>query len=116
MVLTGKISGLTHQAQLNSNGVPMFMATVDIANYPKEYNDVLHVGMSAKVEVDPEEINQISIPLQYVKENDEKFFVRKWDDKTKKFIEAQIQAGTTTQQSVLILSGLTIGDKIARIN
>lgn len=111
-VLSGEISGIDHQAQSGTNGIPSFPIEVVVPTLTKQQQDVIHVGMSAKVEIDVEGDPQITVPINAVTEKNGQAFVNVEDPKTKKIHEISVKTGQTTADSVVIAANLKEGDKI----
>lgn len=112
-VLQGEIVGIDHQAQLNQNGVPSFSAEVVVSTLTPEQKEVIHMGMSAKVEVDVDAPAQITVPILAVTEKNGVAYVNQKDPKTNAFHQVAVKVGKTTADSVVVLANLKAGDKIA---
>lgn len=111
-ILHGEISSVDRQGEGSSNGMPTFTALVTIPNISFAQQQEIHVGMSAKVQIDINEEPQITVPFTAIKEKDEGDFVTVMDEKTKKTHDVLVETGKTTQAAVRITSGLKAGDKI----
>ncbi|MDR3490595.1 MAG: efflux RND transporter periplasmic adaptor subunit [Gammaproteobacteria bacterium] len=111
-VLAGTITGVDHQAQLNVNGIPSFSAEVAVPMLTPKELEVIHIGMSAKVEVNVEEAAELTVPIVAVSEKQGVAYVKKQDPTSKKFIDVPVKIGKTTADSVVVLSNLKVGDKI----
>jgi HlyD family secretion protein len=112
VVLHGKISGLDRQAQPNQSGIPTFAVDIDIPPLTAEQQKYIYIGMSAKVEVDIDDVAQILVPISAVHEKNGQAYVTK-QGKWGRLSEQPVQTGKTTTDSIVILSNLKAGDKIA---
>jgi multidrug efflux pump subunit AcrA (membrane-fusion protein) len=111
-VLQGKISGIDRQAQSNSGGMPTFPIEITVPTLSLAQQKIIHIGMSAKVEVSIQSDPQLSVPLVAVFEKNGQAYVKKADAKTGKIQEVLVKAGQSTRDSVVIESGLQEGDQI----
>ena len=114
--LMGEIKRVDRQGESNSGGLPTFSAEVTALNLTKQQQAIIHVGMSAKVEIDINEQAQLLVPIAAIKDKNGVSFVQLYDEKTKKSREVQVKTGKTTMDSVVVLSGLKAGDKILAAN
>lgn len=115
-VLAGKIKRVDRQGEASNGGLPTFSAEVQAIHLTKAQQDIIHVGMSAKVEIDINEPAEILVPIAAVRENNGQSFVRVVDENKKTSHEVLVKTGKTTVDSVVILSGLKTGDKILAAN
>lgn len=111
-VLEGEIKMIDHQGEVAAGGMPTFAVEVMVPKLTSKQQQEIHVGMSAKVEINPAAQSIISVPINVVQEKNGEVFVNVYDDQTKKINPVKIKAGKTTQQSVAVLAGLKVGDKI----
>lgn len=111
-VLNGTIARVDRQGETASGGVPSFSVEVVVPKLTSLQKKLIHVGMSAKVEIDLSEDSQIKIPIKAVTEKGMLSVVRVYDQHTGKINEVAVQPGKTTPDAVIILSGLKTGDKI----
>lgn len=111
-ILEGKIAGMDRQAQVSSAGMPTFPVDVVVPHLTQKQQDNIHMGMSAKVEIDIESAPEISVPITSVIERDGLTFVKVKDAITGKIQEKSVKTGQTTQDSVVIVSSLKAGDSI----
>ncbi len=111
--LVGKIKRVDRQGDASTGGgLPTFPVEINVTNLSAAQQKSIHVGMSAKVEINMEEDSQIIIPIVSVKEKNGASFVQTYDQKSGKKQEVAVRTGKTTMDSIAILSGLKIGDKI----
>ncbi len=110
--LKGFVSSVDHQAQVNQNGIPNFSAEVQVSNLTSQQLAVIHIGMSAKVEINIQEASQIMVPLAGVTEKNGIAYVQLQDSQGKKVRDIEVKTGKTTADSIVILSNLKVGDKI----
>lgn len=111
-ILHGEITSVDRQGEGSSNGMPTFTAQITIPHISLSQQQEIHIGMSAKVQININEEPQISIPFTAISEKDGETFVTVMDDKSKKTHEVQVETGKTTMTAVRITSGLKEGDKI----
>lgn len=111
-ILSGEISGIDHQAQSASNGAPTFPVEVVVPTLTSKQQELIHMGMSAKVEINIEGDPQITVPIVAVTEKNGQAFVNLIDSKTKKIREIPVKTGQTTADSVVIASNIKEGDQI----
>ena len=110
--LEGKIARVDRQGESSNGGLPVFSVEVIAQNLTTLQQKEIHVGMSAKVEIDTEEAPQIIIPLAAVKERSSAAYVTLYDQTTKKLTEVPVRTGKTGLDSVTIEAGLKPGDQI----
>jgi len=111
-ILQGEIAGIDRQAQTSQGGMPMFPVEVVVPKLTTQQQNIIHAGMSAKVEINIEGPLQISVPIAAVLTKNGKTYVRAKDSKTKKITDVLVRTGQTTEDSVVIQSGLKEGDAI----
>ncbi|MBA3661354.1 MAG: HlyD family efflux transporter periplasmic adaptor subunit [Gammaproteobacteria bacterium] len=111
-VLEGVLERIDRQGEASNGGLPNFSAMVIVPKLNSMQQKIIHVGMSAKVEIDIQEDQQIMIPMTAITEKDGNSFVHIFDPATKKSKLAEIKTGKTTMNAVAVLSGLNVGDKI----
>lgn len=110
--LAGQISGIDRQAQTASGGVPVFAVEIKVPQLTAAQQTVIHVGMSAKVQIDIEGEHVISVPFAAVYEKNNVPYVKMQDRNSHKIIEVPVQTGLTTEDKIIIESPLQAGDKI----
>ncbi len=110
--LDGQISGIDRQAQTSSGGVPVFAVEIVVPKLTSEEQSIIHVGMSAKVQINIEGPPVVTVPFSAVYVKNNMSFVKMQDRHTHKIIEVPVKAGATTEDAVVILSPLKAGDKI----
>lgn len=112
LALEGKISGIDKQAQSISGGMPVFPIEIIVPRLTPEEQKIIHIGMSAKVEIKIEGEPEISIPIAAVFEKKGQTFVNTKDPSTGKIHAVQVKTGQTSLDSVVIESNLKVGDEI----
>lgn len=112
IVLQGKITGLDHQGQIAAGGMPVFPVEVVVPVLTSEQQAIIHMGMSAKVEIDIDEPQKITIPINAVTQKPGGSYVVLQDAHTNKRHDVKVKTGQTTEDAVVIDSGLQVGDKI----
>lgn len=110
--LDGQISGIDRQAQTSSGGVPVFAVEIVVPKLTPEEQAIIHVGMSAKVQINIEGPPVVTVPFSsvYVKNNIS--YVKMQDRNSHKIIEIPVKTGATTEDAVVIESPLKAGDKV----
>ncbi|MCP4475266.1 MAG: HlyD family efflux transporter periplasmic adaptor subunit [Gammaproteobacteria bacterium] len=108
--LKGILSRINVEAE-SSHGSPQFMGTVTIAKLSKQIKQQLRFGVNAKVEIQAEGKKAIFIPIDAITENNGNTTVEKVDANGKTTTTA-VTIGTTLEKRVMIISGLSEGDKI----
>lgn len=111
-VLDGVITQINRQADAAINGLPSFQVVVVAPKLNLTLQEKIHVGMSAKVEIDLKEADQITLPLAAVFEKNGIAYTKLYNEKTHETIETPIQVGQTTMNSLVVLAGIKPGDKI----
>ncbi|MHB1947534.1 MAG: efflux RND transporter periplasmic adaptor subunit [Gammaproteobacteria bacterium] len=111
-ILEGKISGIDRQAQASASGMPTFPIEIIVPILPPKSRSVIHIGMSAKVEIHVEGEPQITVPIPAIIEKDGRTFVSAKDLKTGKIRQVPVKTGQTTADAVAIESSLKVGDQV----
>jgi multidrug efflux pump subunit AcrA (membrane-fusion protein) len=115
-VLRGKIKRVDRQGESAGNGLSTFSVQIVVSKLtPQQKNDI-HVGMSAKVEINIKQDKQIMVPMAAVTEKNGMSYITIYNEKTKKTHAVKVKTGQTTADSVVILSNVKIGDKIVISN
>jgi HlyD family secretion protein len=110
--LQGEIKRVDRQGEIANGGQPMFLVEVMVSKLSEKQQHDIHVGMSAKVEINVDEDPQIMVPIVAIKEKNGMSYLSVFDEKSNKTHDVLVRAGKTTIDSVAILSGVTPGDKI----
>ena len=111
-ILHGKISRVDRQGENTTSGIPSFEVEVSVPHLTTAQRRNIHVGMSAKVEINLNEEPRIMIPIAAILEKNGESYVKAYDKQSGKINEVMVQTGKSTPDSVAILSGLKPGDKI----
>lgn len=109
--LNGFIKRVDRQGEATNGGLPTFTVEVIVPKLTAAQQQMIHVGMSAKVQIDISEDSQIMVPIAAVNEKAGQSFVRVLDQ-ANQIKSVAVKTGKTTQDSVTILTGLNSGDKI----
>lgn len=115
IVLHGVVTSVAKQAnpsQGGGNGGSTFNIVVKIPHITSKQSRVIHVGMTAQVEIDIKNKPQILLPIAAVFEKDGKSMVTIVDDKTGKPKNVSVVTGDTTLTGVVILRGVKAGNKV----
>lgn len=110
--LDGQISGVDRQAQTASGGVPVFAVEIIVPKLTLAQQAVIHVGMSAKVQINIEGEPVVSVPFAAVYSKNNVSYIKMQDHDSHKIIEVPVKTGATTEDAVVIESPLKAGDKI----
>lgn len=111
VTLSGYISHINTQALSSGGGNPIFAVTVVVPKITETQRKMIHIGMSADVSIELKHKPQILVPVNAVLRERGQTSVRVMDkDGTIKNVP--VTTGSTTEDSVVILSGLKSGDKI----
>lgn len=109
-VLQGSISSVDRQGQIGQSGAPLFPVEVVVPHLTEEQQKVIHMGMSAKVEIVIESEPVISVPLAAVYEKNGLPHVKiKTNNKIQ---EVMVKTGQTTENDVVIEANLKAGDDV----
>jgi HlyD family secretion protein len=108
--LQGHIASVDRQGQANQGGLPVFPVEVIVPTLTSEQQAVIHMGMSAKVEITIESEPVISVPLAAVFEKNGMSYVKV--QKNKKIQDVLVKTGQTTENAVVIEANLKAGDNI----
>jgi len=111
-ILQGEIIRIDRQGESSNGGFPTFNVEVSVLKLSESQQHIIHAGMSAKVEIDIKEGNQIMIPIATVSEKNGETRVEKINTATGKIESVAIRTGKTTVDSVVVLSGIKSGDRI----
>lgn len=113
-VLHGQVVHINDQATLDQggDGAPTFPVQINVRNITDKERDSIHVGMSAKVELNIAKPAAIRIPIAAVYTQNGFSMVNVVDDKTGKIVPTRVVPGSTSEDQVEIRSGLKVGDKV----
>jgi multidrug efflux pump subunit AcrA (membrane-fusion protein) len=123
LITSDAFPGITLKAEINridreatvpeyGGALPTFNVRVIVPKLtPTEYN-AIRMGMSAEVAIQITVPKAIQVPISAVIMDNTQSFVNVIDPITLKIIKTPVQTGSTTQDSVEILSGLKNGDEV----
>tara|TARA_R110000868_G_scaffold236052_10_gene490014 strand:- start:477 stop:1625 length:1149 start_codon:yes stop_codon:yes gene_type:complete len=111
-ILDGKINRVDRQAETAGSGIPSFSVEVSVPTLTTAQQKAIHVGMSAKVEINLNDDARMMVPITALSEKSGASFVKRYEQKSGKIKEVMVQTGKSTPDAVAILSGLSAGDKI----
>ena len=112
-ILDGKIASIDRQAQASQGGVPIFPIEVVIPQITKAQQEMIHMGMSAKVDILMNMGEVTTIPLSAILEKENVPFVKLKKDN--QVLETRIKTGMTTANAVVV-ENLQVGDTIVLPN
>lgn len=110
--LEGVIQQVDRQGEGSANGLPTFSVLITVPTLTPLQKKLIHVGMSAKVEIKVEDEPSLMLPISAVKEKNGNFYVRLYNEKRKSIHEVEVVTGKTSQSSVAINHGLKPGDHV----
>src|SRR3990167_3937417 len=110
--LIGKIKRIDHQADSAGGGSPTFAVVVEVPKLTTPQQAAIHVGMSAKVEINLNDDAHMMIPVAAILEKNGTSYVKAYDKVSGKIREVLVRTGKSTPDAVTILAGLKAGDKI----
>lgn len=114
ITLSGIITAISSQANASEGGgsLPTFPVVVAVDHLTTDQQQLIHVGMSAKVQIDTGTQREIIVPINAVKMQDGKTYVQFVNPVNGKIVLKEVKTGKTTMNGVTIISGLKPGDKI----
>ncbi len=114
--LKGVVKEVASQANPSSAGgggsLSMFKVLVVVPSITKAEKKIIHVGMTAKIEVDIKGTPGIMVPIKAVFHKNGKSYVTVVN-KANQHTSVLVTTGQTTPVSVLITSGIKMGDRVA---
>lgn len=110
--LSGYIKSVDTQATIEGDQ-PIFHALVIVPKITLEQEKIIKMGMSAKVSITLKGESQILIPIDAVSYKNGESTVQVIDPDSGKTNTVTVETGQTTEDSIVITSGLKPGDKIA---
>ncbi len=111
-ILQGEISAINRQAETSQGGLPTFPVEVIVPQLTPNQQNIIHMGMSAKVAIEIGGTPEITVPLQAVIQKNDAAYVNVLDKKSGKTREVAVKTGATTADSVVIESNLATGEQI----
>ena len=111
-ILDGVISRVDRQAESSGSGIPSFTVEVAVPKLTEKQQSVIHVGMSAKVEINLSDDARIMVPVKAVFEKKGASYVQAYDAQSGTLKDVLVRTGKSTPDAVTVLSGLNAGDKI----
>jgi multidrug efflux pump subunit AcrA (membrane-fusion protein) len=115
--LQGKVISIDPQAKSSSDSsVPAYTAFVVVPQLTAKERAAIEIGMSAEITFQKQEAAKIFIPIGAVMERNNRFFVKRMNQKNQKIEEVMITTGVTTDTNVEIIQGLQTGDEIVLLD
>jgi multidrug efflux pump subunit AcrA (membrane-fusion protein) len=111
-ILEGEIKRVDRQGESSGGGFPTFSVEVSVGKLTAAQQNIIHAGMSAKVQMDIQQASQIMVPITALSEKNGQPFLQAYNEKTGKIQSVAIRTGKTTMDSIAVLSGINPGDKI----
>jgi len=115
-ILFGSIHHLDHQGEGVASGQPTFSVDVAVKRLTPKQRQLIHVGMTANVEIELSSETQLMIPSLAISETNGKLTVDRYDPKSKRAIKTEIKTGKSNLSQVVVLKGLKEGDQIVLPN
>lgn len=109
--LDGEIQGIDRQGETSQGGLPVFPVDVVVSALTPDEQTQIHIGMSAKVQINIEMAQKVTVPIAAVFEKQNQTYV-KVKDKKGKVRDELVKTGETTEDSVVIESKLAAGDTV----
>lgn len=110
VILNGFVDSVDNQATSDGTSLPTFPVRIKVNQLSKSQQKKIHIGMSAKVEIDIESKHVIKVPIKAIYQKNNQTFVNVRDHN--KINSVAVVTGDTTLDSVIIKSGLKSGDNI----
>ncbi len=112
--LHGKVTSVSSQANPSTGGsnTSMFNVVIQVAEITNKQRDIIHVGMTAKVQIDIKEKSRILLPIKAIFQTNGKSMVTIVDQSGQRKNISVITGETTPQGLVTIISGVKAGDKV----
>lgn len=112
LILQGHVDAVGSQAKAGDGGIPTFAVNIVVPTLTPAQQQLIRVGMSAKVQIIISLPAEIKVPIAAVKTTNQGSFVNiPQADGT--FKSTAVQTGETGISDVSIISGLKEGDKVA---
>lgn len=116
MTLNGIVTSVANQANPDQSGsnssLSLFNIVVEIPNITDAQRKVIHVGMTANIEISIQNPSRIILPISAVFQKNGQNFVTIVDPKTKARKDVPVVTGDTTITGVIIISGINAGDQV----
>ncbi len=110
LTLKGTVTKMGNQAKDSRGGSPEFVCVVSVVDLTVEQKKIIHVGMSAKVQILIVEPKSIVVPITAVSQVDGRSVLNVIRDGRP--ITVDVVTGETNMGSVVILKGLRSGDQL----
>ena len=109
--LQGSVVAINAQASANNDGLPSFMAVIEVPKLTPEQQTWIKVGMSSEIELIIKNMDKLLIPTAAIKSKAGQTWV------TVKAPNGDITprsviTGTVDSDKVIIIAGLSVGDKV----
>lgn len=111
-VLKGEIKRIDRQGESSNGGLPNFSVEVTVPHLTEVQQKLIHVGMSAKVQIDIQEESKMMIPIRALVEKNGETYLKRMDPQNGNVTEVAVKTGKTSMEAVAILSGISPGDQI----
>lgn len=109
--LQGKVLAVNAQATPSQNGLPSFSALIEVKTLSKDDQERIKIGMSANIEVQDDEPDQLTVPIRAVHLRDNKTWVTILNKKHQTE-ERVIVTGRADPSRVTVIQGLKPGEVI----
>ncbi|MDA8561772.1 efflux RND transporter periplasmic adaptor subunit [Gammaproteobacteria bacterium] len=108
--LQGYIASIDKQGQSGQGGAPVFPVDIIVPSLTIEQQELIHMGMSAKVEIIVQSENLLAVPIRSVFEKNGSTCIR--IKKNNQFQDVIVRTGITTENLIVIESNLKSGDEV----
>lgn len=116
MVLNGVVTSVASQANPDqgsgNSALSLFNIIVEIPKVTDQQRQIIHVGMTANIEIDIQNPPHILLPITAVTEKNGQSIVTVIDEKTGAEREVPVVTGDTTITDVTIIKGIKPGDRV----
>lgn len=111
--LQGNIVSIAKQAINNGNAdLTLFPIVMNVSKMTSYQLGKIYIGMNAKIDIIIQEHSSIRIPIKAVFQKENKNLVTVVDPKTNRMTDREVVTGRTSLEDVIILEGLSNGEKI----
>ncbi len=116
ITLKGVVTSVANQANPDNsgggNGMSLFNIEVQMPSITAEQQQIIHVGMTATIEIDINNPPRVLLPIQAVFQKNNQNMVTIVDPKTQTQRDVPVITGDTTLTDVVIVKGVNPGDVV----
>lgn len=121
ITLKGYVAQVSSQANPQASGgdgqsnLSMFNVLIKVPHITKEQRKIIHVGMTAKIEIDIKEKSRVMLPIKAITSKNGENFVTVLKNGIKKQVAVTV-GSTTPEGEISVHSGIKPGDKVVIID